>query len=179
MSYPLRDIHSWSAPRPKVGTLLLEHNFRERDCFFWPCIVSTSLFIGESSVCSLSPAGYCMYGLALFAIGLSPTYGLATTPDLAIHCNTTIKLESICCTLVTCRLIIVCQLVTTLDTAIHCNTTIRPKSVHSALELLDRRLSTFSNNPQLCRLLQYNNQTRVHPLHAGIFQTFTHLQCLF
>ena len=98
-----------------------------------PSMMSMFVLTGESVVYSLWPIEFCLYRLALFAIGLSLTCGLVTTLSLAFHCNITIRPESIRCVIVTYGLIFVCQLVTTHKFSIHCNTVIRPKFVRCAL----------------------------------------------
>ena len=96
-------------------------------------VVSTSSFMGESLVFSLSPTRFCHYGLALFAIGLSLTCGLATTLDLAVYCTTAIIPEFVYCALVNYGLLSVYQLATTPGIVICCNTAIRPESVYCTL----------------------------------------------
>ena len=97
-------------------------------------MVSTYLSTGEFSACSLSPTWFCLYGLALLAIWLSPIRGLATTLNLAVRCNTTIRPEFVRCTLVICELLSVCQLAITLNVVVCCNIAIRPESIHYVLE---------------------------------------------
>ena len=112
-----------------------------------PSMVSTSLFTGEYSVCSLFPAGFCLYGLALFAIGLSPACSLATTLDLTIHCNTAIRPESVRCALLTCGLISICQLVTTLDVVVRCNIAIKPESIRCIIVVFRQMFSADQQQP--------------------------------
>ena len=57
---------------------------------------------------------------------LSIACGLPSTLGLAVHCNTAIRLWSVCYVLVPYRLKFVCLLVTTLGIVVCCNTVIRP-----------------------------------------------------
>ena len=96
-------------------------------------IILTSLLSSVRSTFPPNLRDFSLYGWALLAIGLVSTCGLETTLGIAIHCNTTIKSESVYCAVVACGGKYVCLLVTTLGFTVCCNTTIRPEFFHCVL----------------------------------------------
>ena len=76
---------------------------------------------------------FYLHGQTLLAIGPVTTYGLATTLSIAVHCNITIRPESVCWALVAYSIKYVRLLATTLGITVRCNKAIRPESVRCAL----------------------------------------------
>ena len=75
----------------------------------------------------------CLYGRVLLVIELMFSYGLATTLDVIVRCNTAIISESIRCALIACGVKYVCLLATTLNVIVHCNIAIRSLFVRCTL----------------------------------------------
>ena len=96
-------------------------------------IILTSLLLGVWLTFPPNLKVLCLHGRALLATGLMFPYGLMTTLNVVIFCNTTIKSEYVCCTLVACSIKYVRLLATTFGIAVHCNISIRPESVCYAL----------------------------------------------
>ena len=71
---------------------------------------------------------FLLHGRAFLTTSLSFACGLATTLDIAVCCNTTIRPKFVLCTLVACGVKYVRLLVTTLGIIVRYNTTIRPES---------------------------------------------------
>ena len=84
---------------------------------------------------SISPnlGTFFLHERAFLAIGLVSACGLATTLDIAIYCNTTIRPKFVRYALVACGVKYVRILATTLSIVICCNTAIRPEFVRYAL----------------------------------------------
>ena len=76
---------------------------------------------------------FFLHGQELLVIGLMFTYGLTTTFGIVVRCNTTIRPESVHCTLVAFSVKYVCLLMTTLNVVVLCNTSIRSESIRCAL----------------------------------------------
>ena len=85
----------------------------------------TSLLSGVQSAFSPKLWVFCLREGALLVIGFVSACMLATTFEISIRCNTTIRPESVHYVLVACGVKYVRLLATTLDIAVHCNTTIR------------------------------------------------------
>ena len=98
-----------------------------------PNIILTSLLSSVLLTFPLNIRVFCLHGRALLATGLMFTCVLATTLDVVVCCNTSIRLTSFHYALVAYGVKYIPLLATTLGISVRCNIAIRQEFIRSAL----------------------------------------------